>query len=142
MIVSNKFLMTLAAAAISLAALGCSVNSSTAICETPSPTLISALEADLTTEGDSTLRGTQAVRSKDYDEIWFVRAEIQAPGWEGDEDFLTWAVNDLRNPGMITPVGGTREFTTGGLAGGLSDRFSIADNGVMEAKNCTRSVIG
>jgi hypothetical protein len=44
------------------------------------PQLLRNIETGLTTEGKGTLRDGQAVRSKDYEKVWFVAAELDASG--------------------------------------------------------------
>jgi len=110
------------------------------------PKLLRSIETGLTTEGKGTLRDGQAVRSKDYDKVWFVAAELDASGLEGDGDIAVWGTNEDPSKGsssglIIRADGLSAEFSDwGSFVGEGSDLdLQVTDEGVQEAKDCVAS---
>ena len=93
------------------------------------------------TVAGGTLRNGWAVRSADYNEIWFIAAEMDFPGGgEGNGQIGMWATGDLE------PVVGF--FSVNGLAlqfsswadGPASDaQLSMSDDGASEAESCVKN---
>lgn len=110
--------------------------------------LTQVLETGLTAQGSESLRNAYAVRSNDYENVWFVAADIQAPGLEESKDVGVWATNGLElkdgsltylNGSIIAADGIAREFSTWGTAGDFSERtFSRSDDGFEEVIDCAR----
>jgi hypothetical protein len=106
-------------------------------CEPVPPDVVAGIEEGLTMTG-GTLRGAQAVRSGDFEQVWFVAADIQAAGLEGNSDIAVWAMNDISAPGAgltIAVNGIAKEFSDWGAAD-QSDRFTPDDDGIAEAEQC------
>lgn len=77
-----------------------------------------------------------AVRSKDFEKLWFVAMEFTAPG-VGTEVGV-WASNSLKpGGGLIMSVDGfATEFTVWPDGGETSANLSINDDGASEALDC------
>lgn len=77
-----------------------------------------------------------AVRSKDFERVWMVAVELTGPGM-GDGEAAVFATNR-----GLKEDGSGLIFAADGMAGQFSDygdgggRFSAADDGVSEAKDC------
>ena len=105
------------------------------ICETLEEQAITVLESGLNVEGLS-LRGIQAARSRAYEKLWFVSADIQGPGFEGDADIAVWAVDDLKNPEFIYWVNDrAKEYSNWGEE---EATYSSSTDGIGSVKFCTR----
>ena len=90
----------------------------------------------LTVDGGGSLRYAQAVRSSEFDSVWFVAAEIDGAGIEADGDVGVWATNDLSD-GLIFSVNAlAREFSDWGDGGRTDAAFSMANDGAEEARDC------
>lgn len=81
--------------------------------------LVDAIETGLTLDGGSLGRAA-AVRSNDFDKVWFVAAQITGPGVN---DVGVWATNSLE-------AGGGLIFAADGLARGSpgSPRLPVVDD--------------
>jgi hypothetical protein len=111
-------------------------------CVTPDPTLVDAIAEGLTTDGEGTLRDAQAVRSDDFDNVWMVAAELDAPGLEADGDIGVWSVGggveSIADASGIFAVDGiAKEFSDWGAD--TDDAPSISDHGVDEARECVEA---
>lgn len=87
------------------------------------------------------LRDARAVKSEDRENIYYVSAEVDAPGLEGDGDYLTWATTSLEPYGGMTYSvdDPTVEFSTWG--DGRQTRAELGDmseRGVRESRRCVR----
>jgi hypothetical protein len=110
----------------------------TSRCETPSPQLVAAISDGLTITGGGSLRGAQAVRSADFEKVWFVSADLEGSGLEGDDEIATWSTNDLDGRGMIFSVNAVaREFSEWGSGPG----FSMSDEGATESAECVKNAL-
>jgi hypothetical protein len=95
----------------------------------------------LTAAGGGTMRNGWAVKSSDFSKVWFLAAEMDFAGAEGDGEIGVWAVNDL------TPFYGTifsvnsfaLEFTNWGNGPATSAQISMSDDGASEAEACVKS---
>ena len=108
-------------------------------CVTPHPDIVTEIASFLDLEGKATLRGAQAVRTRDYERVWFVAADIQAPGLEGSDDVFVWATQSVDQMGSwINSVRGGSET----VSKWPNDYgFTTADDGAREAKECTRELL-
>jgi hypothetical protein len=66
--------------------------------------LLKRIESGVNTKG-ITLRNAKAVKSKDFKGTYFISADMQGPGFEGKEDFVTFSVNSLEGNTMILSSG-------------------------------------
>lgn len=113
----------------------------TSRCEIVPPELLAAIASGLSVAGGGTLREAQAVKSADYTKAWFVAAEIDGPGLEGDGDIGLWVTNGLDSSyGLIYSVDGVaNEFSDWGDGGATDAGFSQFDDGAQEAVDCLRT---
>lgn len=112
-------------------------------CESVPADIVAGIESGLTVAGGASLRGAKAVRSQDYQKVWFVAADIQGDGMEGNSQIAVWATNSIASAGagMIFAADGlAKEFSEWGAAG-IGDQFSVTDEGVAEAKECVRNAL-
>lgn len=128
--------------ALAVVLAGCSSgNASTdeaaeANCEQVSADLLSRLadgaEADV---GDLSLSNGRAYRSPDYEQVYFVAADITAPGVDGDP--AVWATNDLNGGGVFMAVDNVAQtFTTWPDANTTAAAIQSTDPAVSAAKDC------
>jgi hypothetical protein len=95
---------------------------------------LEALESGLNLSGGS-LRDGWAVKSRDFNNVYFIAAEIDGPGIEGDGDVGLWASNSLDINAMMFSVDSVaQEFSVFPKHKDVS-RF---DDGAEEAKSCVR----
>jgi len=108
-------------------------------CESVSEEVVAALASGLTVQGGGTLRDAWAVRSNDFENVYFVAAEIDGPGIEGDGDIGVWTASDPSSPGGHYSVNAVaKEFSDWGDGGATTAGFSLADDGVSESRDCVR----
>ena len=97
----------------------------------------------LTVFDGGSVRGAQAVGSRDYEEVWIVAADIQGPGLNGRGEIGLWATSDM------TPVGAGVIFAVNGIAMGFSEWdddiygevVSPIDKGVAEVRACVKAAL-
>ena len=99
--------------------------------------VVKAIQTGLTVEGGGKLRSAQAVKSGDFESVYFVSADIQGPGLEGAHDIGTWATNRLRVGGLIFAVDSVaKEFSDWGHGDKTDARLSMEDDGAEESQEC------
>jgi hypothetical protein len=107
-------------------------------CVSVDRSLVEAIATGLTVSGGGTLRDAYAVKSDDFQKVYFVSAEIDGPGIEGDGDVGTWATNSLEaGGGLILAVDGIANEMSDWADGRKTDAaFSLSDDGVDESRAC------
>jgi hypothetical protein len=109
-------------------------------CDNVPPALTQAIAEGLTlTGGGGTLTNAKAVKSNDYQRVYFISADIDGPGLEGSDDIGTWAQNGpLRVGGGLTlSVDNVAiEFSDWPDAGTTDFMLSMQDDGAEESKDC------
>jgi hypothetical protein len=104
------------------------------------PALTQAIAEGLTlTGGGSTLTNAKAVKSNDYQRVYFISADIDGAGLEGPDDIGTWAKNGpLRvGEGLILSVDSVAtEFSDWPDAATTDFMLSMQDDGAEESKDC------
>lgn len=100
--------------------------------------VVEAIATGLTVTGGGTLRSARAVRSADYVRIYFVSAEIDGSGMDGDGEVGTWALNRIDSvAGLIFAVDGfARNFSDWGDGRKTDAEFSLARDGAEESRGC------
>ncbi len=96
------------------------------------------------TEGTgATLRGFQAVRSNDFQELYFVAAELEGPGLDGDDEIGVWATNDIETyMGSYMSVNGLAQEFSDYPDGDTTDAYvTMSDEGASLAVECTKAVL-
>jgi hypothetical protein len=116
------------------------------VCRSAPKRLAHAIANGLTVQGGGTLRQAQAVKSGDFDDVYFVSAEIDGAGLEGSGDVGTWAkIGPLRVGG---PVGGGLIYSVDRVAtefsdwadGGKADaQLSMEDDGAGASRECVQT---
>ncbi len=105
----------------------------------PVPSSMAQVLADsLTVQGGGSISATAAVRSEDFDNIYFISAEIDGPGMEGTGDVGVWSSNRLEGgQGMIFAVNGiANEFSVFPSGPDSSANITMSDDGAQEAASC------
>jgi hypothetical protein len=104
-------------------------------CEPASPALIDAISEGLNIAGGGSLTNGFTVRSEDFDEVFFVAAELV--GADLDGEVAVWATNRLDGTGSVFSVGGfANEFSDWGDGGATDANLSLDDDGAEEAEDC------
>ena len=109
-----------------------------AVCLDVPSELVDGIATGLTVSGEGMLTHAQAVRSQDYQRIFFVAAEINGPGLSGNGDIGLWVTNSLEaGGGLIFAVDAmANEFSDWGDGRTTSSAFSLSDHGAREAMEC------
>lgn len=91
----------------------------------------------LTVGGGGTLTNGFAVKSNDYEEVWFIAAVIDGPGM-GKGVVGIWASNRLEaNDGLIFAIDGfAEEFSDWGVGSTTDANIAQSDDGAQEAAQC------
>jgi endonuclease YncB( thermonuclease family) len=112
-------------------------------CEDVPQALVDGIASGIKPETGATLRGAQAVRSEDFDKVWFIAADLEGPGLDGPDQIGLWATNSLEaGSGLIFSVDGTaKEFTDWGDGGQTDAHLSTNDDGASEAKACVQRAL-
>lgn len=111
-------------------------------CERAPRALVDQISVGLTVTGGGTLRAVRAVRSSDFERAYFVSAEIQGDGLEGDDEIATWATNRLDGTGLVYAVDGVAsEFSDWGEGGQTDAGFSLSDDGADESRACVEDAL-
>ena len=106
-------------------------------CQPAPAILLDSIAEGLTVDGGGGLRNGWTVRSNDYQQAYFVAAEITGPGMDGTVGI--WVTTDPSNPGLIFAVDTfAKEFSDWGDGGSTDAAFSQASDGAREAKACAQ----
>jgi hypothetical protein len=108
-------------------------------CDAAPKPLVDAIATGLTVQGGGTLRQAQAVKSEDFERVYFVSAEIDGAGMEGLGDIGTWAKSGpLRvGGGLILSVDPAAiEFSDWGDGGKTDAQLSMEDDGAEASREC------
>ncbi len=142
---ARSLLAAVAASIMILAACSGAGSTDLSRCVTVSPAFVAALTDSLDVTGGGSLRGTRAVRSRDFERLWFVAADIHGPGLEGSGPIAVWVANI--EPTSATPSGSV--FAADAQARAFSDwasapssmAVSSRDDGFGEAKACVTTAL-
>ena len=111
--------------------------SGAARCEPAAQYVLNAITEGLVNFGDVTLSGGQAVRSRDFESLWFIATEVHGPDLP-EEATAVWAVD--RNDPRVTAI-----FAVGELADEISlwgdvvlaeNPPRLSDDGAQQAQAC------
>lgn len=105
--------------------------------DVPTETL-SRIESGLK-DDDITLRNAQAVRSDDFEKVYFISADLQGPELEGTGDIATFAANNIDGPGLVLSVDDVAKEFTDWLHGdreGAQFHVTMSDDGARESHDC------
>jgi hypothetical protein len=98
-----------------------------------------------TVQGGGQLKGAKAVKSNDFESVYYVSAELQGPGLEGSGDIATWATNSLKaGEGLILAADAVaKEFSDWGADVGEgsapAETMSLDNDGAEESRACVTS---
>jgi hypothetical protein len=108
-------------------------------CESVPQDLVDGIASGLTVDGGGTLRNAQAVRSDDFQGVYFISAEIDGPGMEGDGEVGTWAKSGplAVGDGLVMSVDSiANELSDWGDGGSSDAQLSMSDDGAEASKDC------
>lgn len=104
---------------------------------------IKGMETGLTVKGGSLRMPAYAVKSDDFEKVWMMAVELDAPGLKGDGDIGVWGTNgdptDTTDFGLTLAANGiAREFSDWGAVAkpGSAAYINSTDHGVAEAAAC------
>lgn len=98
------------------------------------------IASGLTISGGGSLREGWAVKSGDFNSLYFIAAEIDGPGLKGNGDIGLWASNRLESgQGLILSVDSiAKEFSVWPHGDTTDSNITQSDDGAAEAKRCAR----
>lgn len=108
-------------------------------CVTASNEQIEAIRAGIKDIAESNdVKSGWAVKSYDFEKVWFVAVKFFGPGMENGTGPGLWAITgDINNSGMILAVDGfAKEFSPYPDAGKTDAAITITDDGAKEALLC------
>jgi hypothetical protein len=102
------------------------------------PELVSSIDHGLTIQGGGTFRNAKAVKSIDYETVYFISGDLQGAGLEGDADIATFARNgELDGSGMIIAVDEVaNEFSDWGDGRTMKSPITMSDDGASQSQDC------
>jgi hypothetical protein len=106
-------------------------------CEPASDALLRKIEAGLTVHGGGSLQTGYFTRSRDFDNVYMVAAEVQGPGLEDNGDVGVWSTNRTSATGLtyaVDPV--AQKFSDWGDADEIAAAITVGDDGVARARKC------
>ena len=107
-------------------------------CEPATSAIMTPLGNGLQNDQDQLVNG-QVVKSRDHDDIYFVSAELDGPGFTEPGDIGTWATTSPGGAQAIYSVDdlarGESRWRDGTAIAGLS----LEDDGAMESRECVES---
>lgn len=98
-----------------------------------------AVRTDEAKTGDGSVRNAAAVKSNDYENAYFISADIQGPGLEGPDDVATFVTNRLSGTdfGIIMAADQVaKDFSVFPDAAKTDFEISFTDDGGEEARSC------
>jgi len=104
-----------------------------------------AIATGIVADSGAMLRGWQMVKSKDYESVWFVAADLEGPSLDGTDQIAVWAMNQPDDPtsSLVLSVDGLAlQFSDWGDGSTTDAHLSINDDGVSEAKDCVAAMLG
>jgi hypothetical protein len=104
-------------------------------CEPATSAIMTPLGNALTNERDR-LENGQIVKSRDHDDIWFVSAELEGPGFQRPGDIGTWATTSPGGGEAIYSVDDIAKDNTSWRDGTAIAGLSLDDDGAEESREC------
>ena len=106
-------------------------------CENVPSFIISNIESGLEIEGGGSLKNAKAVKSNDFSSIYFISADLDGTGLEGDRDIATFATNKLDSAGLIFSIDHiAKEFSVFPFGKDTKTNITMSDDGAAESANC------
>jgi len=105
-------------------------------CEDVPTFVVESIASGLNTEG-ITLRNVQAVKSNDFNNVYFISADLQGPGLEGENDIVTFTRNNLESSSLTLSVDAVaNEFFVWPLGKNTDANVTMNDDGAQESRDC------
>jgi hypothetical protein len=100
--------------------------------------LVASMASGLTVNDGGSLRNAQAVKSNDFENVYFVSADLQGAGLEGDDDIATFATNSLSaGGGIIMAINGSaKEFSKFPDGSTTSFKVTVSNDGAQASQDC------
>ncbi len=114
--------------------------SATGDCEQVPAATITQITDSLTVEGGS-IRAAHQVRSKLYNNIYMVAADIQGPGLDGPDDIGVWASGEIQGTDATLSWVNSEARDNTELLGGSQQgttRFTPTAHGIRESIQCVK----
>lgn len=84
-----------------------------------------------------TFRKAKAVKSKDFESVYFVSGDIQGAGLESESDIATFTTNKLDTVGIYMSVDGVaKEFSVFPDASTTDAKATMSDDGAKLSRDC------
>lgn len=111
--------------------------------------VVEAIESGLIEDSGASLRNVWAVRSDDFELIWFVAGDLEGPALDGDDEIAVFATSMLNEEGEYEGMGGlvlavsgfAVEFSDWPDGGKTQAETSLNDDGAREAWDCAEELI-
>ena len=102
--------------------------------------VVGSLQEGFNTAG-LTLRNAYSVKSNDFSKVYFISADIQGEGLEGENDIVTLATNSLEIGGGIfmSVNGAAKEFFVFPDASTTDAKLTTADDGAKLSQDCVKN---
>jgi len=114
---------------------GSSASSVSDLCEAATSAIMTPLGNSLDNERDRLSNG-QIVKSSDHEDIYFVSAELDGPGFQGPGDIATWATTSPGGAEAIYSVDPLAKRHTTWRDGTAIAGLSLEDDGAQESREC------
>ena len=108
-------------------------------CEAATSAIMTPLVNSLENERDRLSNG-QVVKSRDHEDIYFVSAELDGPGFQGPGDIATWATTSPGGAEAIYSVGPLAKRHTSWRDGTAIAGLSLEDEGAQESRECVEEL--
>lgn len=108
-------------------------------CEDVPADVVASLQEGANTKG-TTLRNAKAVKSNDFESVYFISADIQGAGLEGSEDIATFTTNKLENGGgiLMSVNNVAKEFFVFPDASTTDAKATMSDDGASRSQTCAK----
>lgn len=99
--------------------------------------VVASLNEGFNTKG-LTLRNSKAVKSNSFESVYFISADIQGAGLEGQDDVATFGTNSLESGGGIFMAVDkvAKEFSVFPDSSTTDARATMSDDGAKESVDC------
>ena len=114
---------------------GSSASSVSHRCEAATSAIMTPLVNSLENERDRLANG-QMVKSSDHEDIYFVSAELDGPGFQGPGDIATWATTSPGGAEAIYSVDPLAKRHTSWRDGTAIAGLSLEDDGAQQSREC------
>ena len=99
--------------------------------------VVASLNEGFNTEG-LILRNAKAVKSSDFESVYFISADIQGAGLEGEDDIATFTTNSLESGGGIymSVDRVAKQFSVFPDASNTDAKATMSDDGAEQSRDC------